>query len=144
MGEPLKIRPHHAEGAQRYIAWGRNESHEIMLDLLQNALNEDPEAELIFVKNYDTFCKNHCLEEGKTPECIEYYGSESFTTEMDEDVAREHGWEFDKPYKIKDVLDELKEEASQRVFYVCKLTHDEYEEWLKGVRASKKEKPKSS
>jgi len=139
--EPVKIRPHHAEGAQRYMAWGKNESHKIMLDLLQKALDDDSDAEVVFVRSYDEFCKHNCMKDGEVPPCIKDFGSESVAAGMDEDVAREHGWEFDKPYRIKDVLKELKDEAeSRQVFYVCKLTHDQYESWIKDVRGSKKRK----
>lgn len=142
MGEKaLEIKPHHAEGAQRFMAWGKNESHKEMLDLLRRALVDNPDAELVFTRGYDAYCKAGCLKEGQIPPCVKEYGSESVTSIMDEEVAREHGWEFDKPYKISDILRELEDEASNRqIFYVTKLTQDQHSQWLADVRESKKKK----
>lgn len=138
---PLELKPHHAEGAQRFIAWGKNESHEEMLKLLEEPLKDDPEAELVFIQGFDAFCKRGCINEGEDPPCLRQYGSTEFTTQMDEEVAREHGWEFYKPYKIKDILDQLRAEAPDRkIFYVTELTREEYQKWLENIRTSKKHK----
>ncbi len=137
--EPVKIKPHHAEGAQRFIAWGKNEAHEIMFNMLKDELEKDPDAELVFVRGYDKLCVHSCIEDGKAPPCEASYGSSSVVTNMDEEIAKEHGWEFDTPYKIQYILDELREEASSRtIFYICQLTQDEHQQWLTDVRASKK------
>lgn len=139
--EPIKFKPHHAEGAQRFIAWGKNEHNKEVFGMLQKALDDSPNAELVFVRDYDAFCEQGCVKEGKPPPCVETYGSESVVTEIDEAVAREHGWEFDKPYKIHDILEELKNEApGRKVFHICKLTHEEHEDWLEDVRRSKRKK----
>jgi hypothetical protein len=139
MGGPFRLKPHHAEGAQRYMAWGKNESHKEMFDQLQHAINEDPNAELVFVRGFDFFCEKSCIKKGEEPPCAVEYGSASVVNGMDEEVAREHGWEFDKPYKVKDILEELRAEGSERkIFYICKLTREQYENWLADVQASKK------
>lgn len=136
--EPLRMKPHHIEGAQRALIIKKNVNHLIMLDMLEKKLAEDPDTELIFVKDFDAFCKRECLEPGKPAPCNELYGSMEAAQEIDVEVAREHGWEFEKPYKIRDILDELKKEVLGReIFYINKLTREQYEQWLRDIRASK-------
>jgi hypothetical protein len=138
MKEPIKFKPHHAEGAQRYMAWGKNEGHKIMHEILQKAVDEDADAEMVFVRGFDVFCKRECIKNGEAPPCDVAYGSSAVVSEMDEEVAREHGWEFDRPYKIRDILKELLDEAPDReIFYIHKLTHEDYERWLKNIRRKK-------
>lgn len=133
--EPLQIKPHHAEGAQRFIKWGK-ETHKEMYELLTNALEENPDAEVTFVRGVDPICASCILGGSGSEHCA----TSADIVNMDEEVAREHGWEFDKPYKLKDILDELRTEAADRGvdFYFCKLTRQEYERWLADIRKSKK------
>lgn len=139
MGEPLRLKPHHAEGVQRYMTWGKNENHKEMFYRLQHAVDENPDAELVFVRGFDAFCEQSCIKAGEEPPCALAYGSASVVSRMDEEVAREHRWEFDKPYKIKDILEELRAEGQGReIFYICQLTREEHEKWLADVNASKK------
>lgn len=153
----LKLKPHHVEGAIRFAVWGKNEGHKEMLKLIQDAYNKNPEAEMIFVKGYDDFCEKCCIQKGQIPECVFEHGTidefesskeqpvtEKFSSvkigqEMDETVAREHGWEFDKPYKVKNILEQIEREAPKRNrFYVtARIAREDFEKWLEDVRKSK-------
>ena len=132
--EPLRIKPHHAEGAQRFIAWGK-ENHREMYELFTTALEENTDAEVIFIRGVDHICASCILEGSGSERCA----TSADIVNIDVEVAREHGWEFDKPYKVKDILDELRAEAPDReIFYICKLTREEHERWLSNIRESKK------
>lgn len=132
--EALKIKPHHAEGAQRFIAH-KTETQREMYELLLRTADENPDAELVFVRGEDLHCTN-CIKEGNAPQSCPVTKAR---IDLDEEVAREHGWEFDKPYKIKDILAELDREAPGRVvFAICTLNKKLREAWLKDIRASKR------
>jgi hypothetical protein len=130
MEEPLRLKPHHAEGVQRQMAFSGKETHKGMLDQLQYAVDQNANAELIFTSDFDVFCGQGCAKK-----C-----SQSVISSMDKEIAYEHGWELGKPYKIKDILDELREEAPRRgdVYYFVKLNKKLHQKWLKEIRASKK------
>ena len=132
--EPLRIKPHHAEGAQRFIRYGKETTRE-MYELLTTALEGNPDAEVVFVRGVDPICASCILEGSGSERCA----TSADIVNMDEEVAREHGWEFDKPYKVQTLLDELRAEAPDRdAFYFCKLTRSEYEKWLADIRKNKK------
>jgi hypothetical protein len=86
MKEPIKFKPHHAEGAQRYLAWGKNEAHRIMYEMLKKAVDEDADAEMVFVRDFDVFCQRECIKKDVASPCDVAYGSSAVVSKMEEEV----------------------------------------------------------
>lgn len=145
------MRPHHVEGAQRYIAFGKPTTKQ-MYDLLADAIAEDPDAEMEFVASVeDPICQECILAtRGKCRVVLDEQLSETATIDMDQDVAKEHGWEIGRRYKIQDILDEITKEAPDRkIFYIIAALknieieqngsmRNAYEIWKEDIIASKK------
>lgn len=148
--EPLKMRPHHVEGAQRYIVFDKPTTKP-MYDLLVDAIAEDAEAEMEFVTTMDDPICRDCISatRGKCRLVLDEGRSEGIVDEMDEEVAREHGWEIGRRYRVQDVLDEITREAPNRTifYFVAALKEGQvdrdgvqrstYDLWLEDIRASK-------
>jgi hypothetical protein len=148
--EPLRMRPHHVEGAQRFIAFGKPGVKE-MYALLEKAVAEYPDAEMIFVDSMEDPICQLCIKatRGRCRTVIEEGFPESASVDMDHEVAKEHGWEFGRRYRVQDILDEIRREAPGRtIFYNVValkgieierdgIVRNAYEVWLEDIRNSK-------
>lgn len=154
MAEPTPVRPHHVEGAQAWVEWSPKKGTETGKDLyemLEGLVKDDPEAELVFVTTEDDPICKECLDvHGKCQALLEEDVAEGMIVKMDEEVAKEHGWEIGKRYKVQDILGEIQREASGRkLFYAVAALSNMTAEingevrnlldlWREDIRASKK------
>ncbi len=154
--EPTPVRPHHVEGAQAWVEWSPikgTDTGRDLYEMLEGLIAEDPDAELIFVtETTDPICRECLATEGKCLAVLEEDVDEQMIVDMDLEVAKEHGWEMGKPYRVQDILDEIRGEApGRRVFYavaaIPKMTVEVEGQvcnvldlWREDIRASKRKK----
>ncbi|MFA7685220.1 MAG: hypothetical protein WCX95_00285 [Candidatus Gracilibacteria bacterium] len=152
--EATPVRPHHVEGAQGYIDRSKRKGVETgkdLYDMLLKLVQDDPNAELIFVTTKtDPICLECLSTHEKCLALLEENVNEELIVQMDMEVAKEHGWDFDRPYKVQDIIDEITREAPGRsIIYAVAAWANEpleidgkqvdfLETWRAEVRASKK------
>jgi hypothetical protein len=151
--DPLKMRPHHVEGAIAYLNPSLRTDkgpEKDFYDLLASTLEKDSEAEVVFVTTTeDPICKECLKIKGVCMALLEEDVTEELILKIDVDNAREHGWEFDKRYKIRDILAYIKAQAPKRniIYNVAALPNmtdvvngkvrNLHDVWVRDIRAAK-------
>ena len=144
--ERIVVRPHHMERIARAITMKERYGSIKPADLedyenLKSLLETNPDAEVIFVDNpTEPNCQYCFLINGCFP-CREEYATEEeprgelYVSKFDREVAEAQGWEFEKPYKLTDIVQLLTKQAAFRaIFYMCELDREKYELWKIDVR----------
>lgn len=95
---------------------------------LQNALDADPEATVVFVKGFDSLCRMFC----DRSKCTHHQE----IIDTDQAVADALGLEFDKPYRIADVINALinEKDKNPRTYFAISRGHENIPEWRNSVR----------
>jgi hypothetical protein len=144
--QSVEMRPHHLERVLKHVTWGEIgegkakegtldetqlrglKEEQTMYETLSNALNSDPDATVIFVKGFDSLCRRFC----DPSKCTHHQE----IIDTDQAVADALGLEFDKPYRIADVLTALQYEKEQnpRTFFAISRGHERLPEWRDSVR----------
>jgi len=144
--QPVELRPHHLERSLQHVTWKemgermdaqgdlsadqlRNlEEERTMYGTLTRALDSDPDATVVFVRGFDSLCRRFC----DTSACKQYQA----IMETDRVVAEELGLEFDRPYRVVDVLNALQYEKDEnpRTYFAIARGHERLSEWRSSVR----------
>ena len=103
-----------------------------MYRTLKNAYDKNTDSTVVFQNVYDHFCKTcsfHADRNDGKP-CMASIRSSRGELEMDDTVMRVQGkWEYDKPYKIREVLDWLLAQGTRRkIAMISVWQHDKPEE----------------
>lgn len=122
-----------------------NQSHAGMYKGLKEAYDQDTDATITFINGYDFVC-NKCIHDSDgTPPCLamkHITSKEEPQMLIDDKVRSAHGWEYDKPYKVREILKTFFAESVRRkidhLFIYDQMKDEDFlEEWEKDVRQSK-------
>jgi len=117
-------------GELRRCFRGLKEDKDMYLTL-KNALDADPEATVVFVKGFDTLCRMFC-----DPSKCQHHQE---IIDTDQTVADALGLEFDKHYRIADVINALEKERREnprRYFAITRFSarEEDTDKWRHSVR----------
>lgn len=99
-----------------------------MYQTLADALEDNPNAEVVFVRDFDTLCRRFC----DIAKCEHH----EEIIELDNAVATELGVEFDRPYRIIDLLEAIQREkvGNPRAYFAISRGSEKIPEWRDSVR----------
>ncbi|MBD3328636.1 hypothetical protein GF340_05030 [Candidatus Peregrinibacteria bacterium] len=117
-----------------------------MYRALKQAYDKDSDATVVFRNTYDFFCQscpNHPDNNSDGKHCMTNIRSALGDLEMDDTVIQMQGsWEYNQPYKIREVLDWLLVQGTRRkITMLTAWQHDQPEEkasWKQDIEFSDK------
>jgi len=97
-----------------------NQGHAQMYHGIKEAYDKDSEGTIIFINGFDFVCDKCISDNNKKPPCLLMeliHSEEDPKMLIDNEVRKAHGWELNKPYKIKEILQIFYVEATRRKMF---------------------------
>lgn len=120
------------EDSDQYLI---NSGQTEMYQGLKEAHDRDPRATVTFINGYDFVCDRCIHEKEGIPPCLVMGAiphKEQPEMIIDDKVREAHGWKYNKPYEIGDILAQFFREAIHRKIFLVLYDQGTDENYLRG------------